>query len=118
MSDNIIMPLDGNRYPIPSGMTPSGILIPHTSDLSGSIMTSELSGFATINIDTVDSGGSTMYTGYQAFNGWWYIQKTMVDGFVTSYSFISGISNYSTAWEGRSDSTYSDWANASQVFLA
>ena len=111
------MMMDDNKFPIPSGITPAGVLIPHAIDLSGSMMTSELSGFADMNIDTVDSGGLTSYTGCQAFNGWWYIRKTVVEGFVTNYYFVSGTSEYSTAWGNRYDLNYSDWATASQMFL-
>ena len=83
-------------------------------DRFGNLVTSELSGFATSNVDTQSE--SLIYTGYIDINGAWYIQMTSVAGTVTTYTFACGLSDYATNWTSRGTLTYSAWNVAAQLF--
>lgn len=75
-----------------------------TTDVSG-IYSKPIDAYALSNID---DSTSTEYYGYERADGAWYIKK--VDSNILT--FVSGSSNYSTAWTNRASQTYVAYSGA------
>lgn len=57
-------------------------------------------------ISEIESG-TTSYYGYLNKDGAWYIQKAVISGAVTTYTYKAGDSGYS--WTGRTGGTYASF---------
>ena len=70
----------------------------------------EFEGYQVVNQDL--NPGSTSYYGYLNADGAYIIMKGVESGTVTTFTFITGTSGYSTAWTGRAGLSYLTYDNA------
>lgn len=74
------------------------VLIRVNSD--GELLSADLSEYKIADSET----GATSYFGYLRKDGAWYIQKSVITGAETAYTYKRGASGYS--WADRADPTY------------
>lgn len=63
-------------------------------------------GYHPANMEINQGNEATNYYGFLRDDGAYYIQKEVIAGTLTTYTYTKGSSGYSTAWTARTSQTY------------